>query len=88
MNLKTRIEIMKEDVRDYVIGERMEGKKPTIWGFIRWGYIEPVLFYIQVKLCQYRGHKYRNSGGYANGDSGADYFTCKRCGHEFSHIYY
>ena len=78
----------KEDIADYKMGCYMNGNKPRFLGFIYWGYIEPYISLIKFKLCTKYGHKYVNSGGYANGDSGADYFTCKRCGHEFSHIYY
>jgi hypothetical protein len=81
-------EIIKEEIRDYAMGEYMNGKKPTLFGFIRWGYIEPIITRIQFSICERRGHKYDNTGGYANGDTGGDYFTCSRCGHEFTHIYY
>jgi hypothetical protein len=83
-----RIEIFRENIRDYEMGEYMNGKKPTPWGYVRWAYLDTILFFIKFSICKRRGHKYENSGGYANGDSGTDYFTCTRCGHEFSHIYY
>ena len=43
---------------------------------------------IQWTICTYKGHKYEVTGGYANGDSGGDYYECRRCGHGGTHIYY
>lgn len=76
-----------KQIKEYKLQCSMGLEPPSIWGFIRWT-ISPLIIYMLYMICHYRGHKYQNTGGHANGDTGSDYFTCQRCGDEIEHIYY
>lgn len=71
----------------YCFEQNMQGKLPTWVGYLYWLTFS-IREFIRTLYCRKYGHKYENTGGYANGDSGGDYFDCKRCGHSFTHIYY
>ena len=78
---------MKPDISFYKWDCAMNNRKFTWVGFLIFYYQNP-LIWLTAQICKFRGHKYENTGGHANGDTGSDEFTCRRCGHSFNHIYY
>ena len=67
-----------------------EGKDANVFAFA-WFMIFPTGLWARFCarfICPRYGHKYKDIGSYANGDSAAEYLQCKRCGESWHHIYY
>lgn len=46
------------------------------------------LEFLRVMICGKWGHDLEDTGSWANGDSGGEDMTCRRCGFHFHHTYY
>lgn len=44
--------------------------------------------FVSSVRCDLNGHLLEDSGCFANGDSAADNYYCRRCGRNFHHTYY
>lgn len=55
---------------------------------VEW-FCEYILQDLKYMWCEHvHGHDYEPTWSYATGDSGAEQFTCSKCGHNVFHRYY